>query len=76
MLLAPRANESSRFGWRRRICPGADLASNSFFVALAKLLRAFDINAKDRVEYDIFNHIEGFNVLSRFPLFKENEVVV
>lgn len=101
-----RANKSNRFGWGRRICPGADLASNSLFVALAKLLWAFDIEPKDGVEYDIFNYTEGFNirpkkfecvvkvrseghrnvlerefedaqeVMSRFPLFKESEVVI
>jgi hypothetical protein len=57
-----RANKSNRFGWGRRICPGADLASNSLFVALAKLLWAFDIEPKDGVEYDIFNYTEGFNI--------------
>ncbi len=52
----------SSFGWGRRICPGADLASNSLFIALAKLLWAFDIAQKKGVEYDIFNYTEGFNV--------------
>jgi hypothetical protein len=93
-------------GWGRRICPGADLASNSLFIALAKLLWAFDILAKEGVKYDIFNYTEGFNirpkkfecvvrvrseehrrvlerefegaqeVMGRFPLFRESEVVV
>lgn len=49
-------NRLSRFGWGRRICPGADLASNSLFVALAKLLWAFGIEPKDGVEYDTFNY--------------------
>jgi hypothetical protein len=59
-------NGLSRFGWGRRICPGADLASNSLFVALAKLLWAFGIEPKDGVEYDIFNYTEGFNVRPKF----------
>lgn len=58
----PRANELSRFGWGRRIYPGMDLARNSLFVALVKLLWVFDIEPKDGVEYDIFNYTEGFNV--------------
>jgi cytochrome P450 len=33
----------SSFGWGRRVCPGADLAANSLFIALAKLIWAFDI---------------------------------
>jgi cytochrome P450 len=33
----------SSFGWGRRICPGADLAANSLFIALAKLIWSFDI---------------------------------
>jgi cytochrome P450 len=35
----------SSFGWGRRICPGADLAANSLFIALAKLIWSFDIQA-------------------------------
>ncbi|KAF2004043.1 cytochrome P450 [Amniculicola lignicola CBS 123094] len=52
----------SSFGWGRRICPGADLAANSLFIALAKSLWAFDIVAKDRVVYDTFAYTEGFNI--------------
>jgi hypothetical protein len=37
-------------------------ASNELFVALAKLLWAFDIEPKNGVEYDIFNHTEGFTI--------------
>lgn len=96
----------SSFGWGRRICPGADLAMNSLYIALAKLLWAFDISPKEGVEYDIFDYTEGFNtrpnkfeceikvrseehrrvlekefahaqeVMSHFPLFKENEFAV
>lgn len=52
----------SSFGWGRRICPGADLASNNLFIALTHLLWAFDIRgAKDTV-YDTYNYTEGFNI--------------
>jgi hypothetical protein len=86
-----------------------DLASNSLFIALAKLLWAFDIlpkAPKAAKDYNIFDYTEGFNirptkfecvvrvrseehrrvlerefedaqeVMSRFPLFQESEVVV
>lgn len=52
----------SSFGWGRRICPGADLANNTLFISLAKLLWAFDILPIPGREYDIFDYTEGFNV--------------
>jgi cytochrome P450 len=52
----------SSFGWGRRICPGADLAANSLFIALGKLLWAFDILPIEGREYDIFAYTDGFNV--------------
>lgn len=52
----------SSFGWGRRICPGADLAANSLFVALAKILWAFDISPREGVRYDTFAYTEGFNI--------------
>jgi cytochrome P450 len=52
----------SSFGWGRRICPGADLAANSLFIALAKSLWAFEIVPKDGVVYDTFAYTEGFNI--------------
>jgi cytochrome P450 len=52
----------SSFGWGRRICPGAGLAENSLFIALAKMLWAFDIEAAEGVEYDTFAYTEGFNI--------------
>jgi len=52
----------SSFGWGRRICPGADLASNSLFVAVAKLLWSFDITPIEGRRYDIFNYTDGFNI--------------
>ena len=58
----PAKSGHSSFGWGRRICPGADLAANSLFIALAKLLWAYDILPIEGREYDIFNYTEGFNV--------------
>lgn len=55
----------SSFGWGRRICPGADLAVNSLFIALAKILWAFDIAPLKNVRYDTFAYTEGFNIRPR-----------
>ena len=52
----------SSFGWGRRICPGMDLAANSLFIALAKLLWAYDIKPIEGRQYDIFAYTDGFNV--------------
>ena len=52
----------SSFGWGRRICPGADLAANSLFIALGKMLWAFDVLPIKGKEYDIFAYTDGFNV--------------
>jgi len=52
----------SSFGWGRRICPGADLAANSLYIALAKLLWAYDIEPIEGKQYDIFAYTDGFNV--------------
>jgi cytochrome P450 len=53
----------SSFGWGRRICPGADLAANSLFIALSKLIWAFDIVSTRT--YDTFDYTDGFNVRPR-----------
>ncbi|EME86500.1 uncharacterized protein MYCFIDRAFT_43177 [Pseudocercospora fijiensis CIRAD86] len=58
----PAPSGHSSFGWGRRICPGADLASSSLFIALAKLLWAYDILPIAGRQYDIFDYTEGFNV--------------
>jgi cytochrome P450 len=58
----PAKTGHSSFGWGRRICPGAHLAENSLFIALAKMLWAFDIKPKQGVRYDIFAYTEGFNI--------------
>lgn len=60
--LHPAKAGHSSFGWGRRICPGADLAVNSLFIALGKLLWAFDILPIEGRVYDIFAYTDGFNV--------------
>lgn len=60
--LHPAKTGHSSFGWGRRICPGADLAANSLFIALGKLLWAFDILPIEGRKYDIFAYTDGFNV--------------
>ncbi|GAB7355126.1 hypothetical protein MBLNU459_g5701t1 [Dothideomycetes sp. NU459] len=50
------------FGVGRRVCPGAELATNSLFIALSRLIWAFDIEAAEGVTYDTFNYTEGFNI--------------
>jgi cytochrome P450 len=55
----------SSFGWGRRICPGANLAENSLYIALAKILWAFDIQPKEGATYDTFAYTEGFNIRPR-----------
>jgi cytochrome P450 len=55
----------SSFGWGRRICPGADLASNNLFIALASLLWTCDIMPKKGVVYDIWDYVGGFNIRPR-----------
>jgi cytochrome P450 len=55
----------SSFGWGRRICPGADLAVNSLFIALAKILWAFDILPIRGKKYDTLDYTDGFNIRPR-----------
>lgn len=61
----PSRSGHSSFGWGRRICPGADLASNSLFIALARLLWAYDILPREGVTYDTTAYTEGFNIRPR-----------
>lgn len=61
----PSKSGHSSFGWGRRICPGADLASNSLFIALAKLLWTFNFSPLPGVQYDIFDYTDGFNIRPR-----------
>lgn len=58
----PNKSGHSSFGWGRRICPGANLAANSLFIAMAKLLWAYDIRAIPGRKYDTFDYTEGFNI--------------
>ena len=64
----PSRTGHSSFGWGRRICPGEGLAENSLFIALAKLLWAFDFLPVQGRTYDTYDYTEGFNVRPRpFP---------
>jgi len=58
----PAKSGHSSFGWGRRICPGANLAENSLYIALAKILWAFNIHPKEGIRYDTFAYTEGFNI--------------
>ena len=58
----PSKSGHSSFGWGRRICPGANLAANSLYIALAKLLWAYDIKPIPGRTYDTFKYTEGFNI--------------
>jgi cytochrome P450 len=52
----------SSFGWGRRICPGADLASNTLFIALARLVWSFNILPIKGKVYDTLDYTNGFNI--------------
>lgn len=58
----PNKAGHSSFGWGRRICPGANLALNSLFIAMVTLLWAYDIEPIPGRDYDIFDYTEGFNI--------------
>lgn len=58
----PNKSGHSSFGWGRRICPGANLALNSLFIAMATLLWVYDIKPVPGRAYDIFDYTEGFNI--------------
>lgn len=66
----PAKEGHSSFGWGRRICPGAGLAQNSLFIALARLLWTFEFKPvleKDGSprQYDTFAYTQGFNIRPR-----------
>lgn len=61
----PSKSGHSSFGWGRRICPGADLAANSLYIALARLLWSYDILGIEGRQYDTFAYTEGFNIRPR-----------
>ncbi|KAK3616594.1 hypothetical protein LTR56_025864 [Elasticomyces elasticus] len=53
------------YGTGRRFCPGAHLAERNLFLAMAKLLWAFDITSKDTADIDtdpVTGYCEGFLV--------------
>jgi len=58
----PSKSGHSSFGWGRRICPGADLAANSLFIALGKVVWGFEIKGVEGREYDTFAYTQGFNI--------------
>jgi cytochrome P450 len=63
----PAKEGHSSFGWGRRICPGAGLAHNSLFNALARLLWAFEFKPSKEVDgservYDTLAYTQGFNI--------------
>ncbi|KAF1347714.1 cytochrome P450 [Delphinella strobiligena] len=50
------------FGVGRRVCPGANLAENSLFAALSRLIWTFEVGPVEGVVYDTFDYTEGFNI--------------
>lgn len=58
----PAKSGHSSFGWGRRVCPGANLAENSLFIALCKILWAFNVSPAEDTTYDTFAYTEGFNI--------------
>lgn len=63
----PSKDGQSSFGWGRRICPGAGLAQNSLFIAVGKLLWAYEFLPVKEADgstrkYDTFAYTEGFNI--------------
>ncbi|KAL5359284.1 cytochrome P450 [Aspergillus floccosus] len=52
----------SSFGWGRRICPGADLATNTLLITLSRLLWCFDIRPVPGGTYDTLDYSSGFNI--------------
>lgn len=64
-LAHPSRSGHSSFGWGRRICPGADLASNNLFIALARILWCFDVRPVKGYVYDTYDYTDGFNIRPR-----------
>ncbi|CAZ82488.1 unnamed protein product [Tuber melanosporum] len=62
----PHRDGHSAFGWGRRICPGKQLAENSLFITITRVLWAFNISkATDKhgqeITPNIFAYTDGFN---------------
>ncbi|KAL2867528.1 cytochrome P450 [Aspergillus lucknowensis] len=64
-LAHPSKSGHSSFGWGRRICPGAELASNTLLITLSRLLWGFDIRPVPGVVYDTLDYTNGFNIRPR-----------
>lgn len=64
-LAHPSKSGHSSFGWGRRICPGAELASNTLLITLSRLLWGFDIRPVPGVAYDTLDYTNGFNIRPR-----------
>ena len=69
----PGCHPHASFGFGRRACAGADLATNSLFIVIVKLLWAFDIKPAKGEVYDV-DAYEGGMVLRPKP-FKCDFVV-
>ena len=67
LLPYPNRDGHSAFGWGRRICPGKNLAENSLFIAITRILWGFNITKArnaltgDEITPDIFAYTDGFN---------------
>ncbi|KAK7536826.1 cytochrome P450 [Phyllosticta citribraziliensis] len=59
------AHGHSAFGWGRRICPGSELALNTLFIGVAKMLWAFDVFPREGHSYDTMAYTDGFNMRPR-----------
>lgn len=64
-LAHPSKSGHSSFGWGRRICPGAELASNTLLITLSRLLWGFDVRPVPGVVYDTLDYTNGFNIRPR-----------
>ncbi|KAL4912532.1 cytochrome P450 [Aspergillus aurantiobrunneus] len=58
----PSRSGHSSFGWGRRVCPGADLATNTLLITLGRLLWGFDIRSIPGCVYDTLDYTNGFNI--------------
>jgi cytochrome P450 len=56
----PGRHGHSGFGWGRRICAGADLATNNMFIALAKLIWGFELMPAEGENYEDLEFVGDF----------------
>lgn len=57
----PSKTGQSSFGWGRRICPGEALSGNTLFIALSKMLWAFDFLPVEGKVYDTLDYTNNIN---------------